>query len=280
MTVLNLDDGSGMTQVYVDGTTGVNICDMGVQNGYEIAVIGFSTEFIGTYQVKPRQDSDIIIMMDIPSIGKSAPAQVQPAELFTYTVTVQNFTGGTMTNLVITDAVPGNAVFVQALDGGTETAGVVTWNVASLSDQDSVDVRFEVTAVTTPLLNIVNDQYQVTSTEFPTPTAGMPVVTSIFGALTIPEIQGDGFRSPYEGSALSTSGVVVGYFEGNADSNFDGFYIQDVIGDGDPATSDGIFVNHGSLNVTVDIGYYVVVTGTVQEFSEWDGLPALSMKVV
>ncbi len=90
--------------------------------------------------------------------------------------------------------------------------------------------------------------------------------------LTIPEIQGDGFVSPYAGYTVRTSGVVVGRFEGNlpGGGGFDGFYLQDETGDGDPATSDGIFVNHGTLNISVNLGDVVTVVGVVQEFNEYD----------
>ena len=55
-------------------------------------------------------------------------------------------------------------------------------------------------------------------------------------------IQGSGLSTPIPGT-VTTKGVVVGDFEGTAAAS--GFYIQDLTGDGDPATSDGIFVYTG-----------------------------------
>ncbi len=52
---------------------------------------------------------------------------------------------------------------------------------------------------------------------------------------TIPEIQGFGSASPCEGQTVSLSGCVTGVAA-------NGFYIQDLTGDGNPATSDGIYV--------------------------------------
>ncbi len=43
-----------------------------------------------------------------------------------------------------------------------------------------------------------------------------------------------------------------------------GFYIQDLIGDGDPSTSDGIFVFTGANNF-VSVGQVVRVTGFARE---------------
>jgi len=75
-------------------------------------------------------------------------------------------------------------------------------------------------------------------------------------------IQGSGLSTPIPGTVVSTRGVVVGDFEGT--SGQQGFYLQDLTGDGDPATSDGIFVFTGSSNL-VSAGQVVRVTGTVRE---------------
>ena len=66
-------------------------------------------------------------------------------------------------------------------------------------------------------------------------------------------------RSP---GTVTTKGVVVGDFEGTAASS--GFYIQDPAGDGDPATSDGIFVFTGNADL-VSAGQVVRVTGFARE---------------
>ncbi len=59
-------------------------------------------------------------------------------------------------------------------------------------------------------------------------------------------------------------GVVVGDYEG-ASPTLRGFYLQDLTGDGDPATSDGIFVYNASYN-NVNVGDVVRVTGTGSEY--------------
>ena len=46
-----------------------------------------------------------------------------------------------------------------------------------------------------------------------------------------------------------------------------GFYIQDPTGDGDPNTSDGLFVYYGNVSVSVIPGQYVQVTGPVAEYA-------------
>lgn len=77
-------------------------------------------------------------------------------------------------------------------------------------------------------------------------------------------IQGAGASAAITGP-LTTQGVVVGDYEGAGTNFIRGFFIQDPAGDGDPATSDGIFVFNGA-NDAVRIGDLVRVTGTAGEF--------------
>jgi len=74
------------------------------------------------------------------------------------------------------------------------------------------------------------------------------------------DIQGAGHASTLVGKSVTTSGVVTA-----VDTN--GFYIQDATGDGNVATSDGIFV-FSSTAPAVAVGRLVKVTGTVSEFTD------------
>ena len=80
---------------------------------------------------------------------------------------------------------------------------------------------------------------------------------------SIPAIQGSGATVALPGPQI-TQGLVVGDYEG-ASPALRGFFIQDPIGDGDPATSDGIFVFEGSNLNTVSLGDVVRVTGNAGE---------------
>jgi hypothetical protein len=77
------------------------------------------------------------------------------------------------------------------------------------------------------------------------------------------EIQGAGFTSPYEGQAVRTQGIVIADFD---ETGKRGFYIQDEDCDGDPATSDGIFVYLGSISQVVSDGDLVEARGSIQEY--------------
>ena len=78
---------------------------------------------------------------------------------------------------------------------------------------------------------------------------------------TIAQIQGSGDASPLAGATVTTSGIVTG-------RKSNGFFIQmPPPGDGDPATSDGVFVFTSSAPPAAAlVGNDVCVTGTVHEF--------------
>ena len=87
----------------------------------------------------------------------------------------------------------------------------------------------------------------------PAPPPPAPPTAAIY------QIQGSGTTSPYVGQSVTTSGVVT-------KANNNGFFLQDLVGDGDPNTSDGIFV-FTSTQPTVSAGQTVQVSGKVQEFN-------------
>jgi predicted extracellular nuclease len=87
-------------------------------------------------------------------------------------------------------------------------------------------------------------------------------------AYKIHEIQGAGDTSDKVGEFVEIEGVVVGDFQGTAtDDQFSGFHVQeqDDEADGDPMTSEGIFV-YAPGAMDVSIGDVVTVHGTVAEF--------------
>ena len=82
---------------------------------------------------------------------------------------------------------------------------------------------------------------------------------------TIPEIQGSGQAAAITGP-VTTQGVVVGDYEGPAPA-IRGFYLQDAAGDGDPATSDALFVFNANDD-EVSLGDVVRVSGNATEFQD------------
>lgn len=87
--------------------------------------------------------------------------------------------------------------------------------------------------------------------------------------LTIMEIQGDGLFSPYAGEFIETSGVVTAISANGRDA-----WIQDPVGDDDPTTSDGIFVDDfNGLTPNPVVGDLIVVTGEPEDQQFGNALP-------
>ncbi len=81
--------------------------------------------------------------------------------------------------------------------------------------------------------------------------------------LSIPETQGSGEASPFEGQVVKTQGVVSADFQGS--DQLRGFYLQDPLGDDNATTSDGIFVFTPSGD-DVNVGDEIEIIAEADEF--------------
>lgn len=78
------------------------------------------------------------------------------------------------------------------------------------------------------------------------------------------EIQGAGAVTSWRDAPVVTEGVVVGEFLGAA--RLGGFFLQDPVGDGDPVTSDGIFVSVGDASeLELHVGDRLRIVGVARE---------------
>ena len=92
-------------------------------------------------------------------------------------------------------------------------------------------------------------------------TASDTFILTVSGALPIGSVQGTTDTSPMVGKTVIVEGVVTGNFQ---TGGFAGYYIQDA-GDGNPDTSDGIYIYAPGAD-RVEVGTKVRVTGRVSEF--------------
>jgi uncharacterized protein len=118
----------------------------------------------------------------------------------------------------------------------------------------------------TVTLNVLAAQITdaTTNTLHPAADAVVSFTTQTLAPLPIHTIQGSGTTSPYVGQAISVDGIVTATFQGT--SGLGGFYVQspEADYDGDPLTSEGIFVFNNTFIVAP--GDLVRVAGTVAEF--------------
>lgn len=82
------------------------------------------------------------------------------------------------------------------------------------------------------------------------------VTVNVTGQVAIPQIQGAGATSAFDNMVVVTEGVVTHKVA-------NGYFLQDAAGDGNPATSDGLFVfSPGAVN----LGDLMRVRGTITEY--------------
>lgn len=95
------------------------------------------------------------------------------------------------------------------------------------------------------------------------------------GRASIMEIQGKGPVSPLKGRYVETSGIVT-----LITAKKDGFWMQDPRGDGDPATSDGLFVFGFPSLVMPAVGDSIKILGRVEEEQKGNELPRTRLVTV
>ena len=103
--------------------------------------------------IGPRE----VVVQAAPALNlqlSSEQATVVPGGNFTYTLATANTSGGSLSGVVLSAAVPEGASFVSADGGGTQSGGVVTWNLGTLgaNANHQVHVTFQASSVAgTPL---------------------------------------------------------------------------------------------------------------------------------
>jgi uncharacterized protein len=149
---------------------------------------------------------------------------------------------------------PSTFVIDPTTDFSTGDACTLTVFAANVTDQDSDD----------PPDNMAANFGMRFSTDDPCAQAFTPIYN----------IQGSRSTAAVTGQ-VTTQGIVVGDYEGGSPA-LRGFYLQDSTGDGNPATSDGIFVNNASNN-SVSPGGRVRVNGVAEEYQEQTQISASAL---
>ncbi|MFF8802830.1 MULTISPECIES: ExeM/NucH family extracellular endonuclease [unclassified Methylobacterium] len=197
----------------------------------------------------------------------------------TFAFTVER-TGGTLGNLDFTAELVGTGADGADFSGGPTLP-------ASLSGTIPAGATSAVVTVTVQgdVVPEANEGFTVT---LKSATAGQSSVTASLGTTgtvaagtilnddvsLISAVQGSGSASPLAGRTVMVEAIVVGDFQtgdGDAQRNLGGFYVQEEATDqdGNPLTSEGVFVYEGAGNLLKDLqeGDRVRITGTVGEFS-------------
>lgn len=251
---------------------------------------------------KPNLSAPAIDLELTKTVDNSTPTE---GSTITYTVTVTNAsTSQAATNVVVYDYLPDTSTQINFAPTAVCTPGIpavvnsttLSFSFDTLPPGASASCSIYATILLgTNGISITNsaEVWSVTETNDPDSTPGNfsgtaaeddeASVTVTVGtqcgapADLVSGIQGSGALSPVDGLVRTIEGVVVGDFQTNA--RLSGFFLQEEAADqdGNPATSEGIFVFDGAAPaVDVNVGDVVRVTGTVDEYFNLTELTSVS----
>jgi uncharacterized protein len=208
--------------------------------------LGAHTSECGT---EPPADEAPSVVSFTPANGTTAAATVSPTVTFSEPVALG------AASLTLQCSLSGSVAF-------SVTGGPTTYTVDPGEELQSGDTC---TLIVSPSRVSDVDDNDPPDTMADEATSTFTVADTCTGSYTpIPTIQGSGDTAALTGPQ-TTRGVVVGDYEGPSGPTLRGFYLQDPSGDGNPATSDAIFVFSGGGGDLVQLGDLVTVTGNVGE---------------
>jgi predicted extracellular nuclease len=188
----------------------------------------------------------------LPDVAFTSPANgaINVATNSAVSVTFNEAVNATAASFVLNGSTSGVHTF--ALSGGP-TSYTLT--------PDTAFAEGEVVTLTVPAAEVTD---AATGTKHPGADYTASFITFSNAPFPIHTIQGSGSTSAFAGYSVTVQGVVVASFQGAG--QIGGYYIEapDADQDGNPATSEGIYVFDNANSVTV--GDFVTVTGTVNEF--------------
>jgi len=137
-------DAHGIIADYVQTYGAPNTNNNGQPSPYRVVISGGNTVLYADFGFA---DGHILSL-----IKSDDPDPVDAGELLTYSITYSVSGREPAPDVVLKDTIPPHTTFVSATGGGTESGGVVTWNLGTLNpgDSDTVEV---VVRVDSPLVN-------------------------------------------------------------------------------------------------------------------------------
>ncbi len=165
----------------------------------------------------------------IITLSKSADVTTAiPGDTITYTLTYGNTGPGDATNLVITDTIPANTTLVPGSisGGGTESGGIITWNLGPLlAGQINRTVTFAVTVDAGVLAGVVIDNDATANFDDSGGASQTPVTSNTLN-VTVEQVGGVSVESDQFQSVNSSTGTQVSYTftvtnTGNGNDEFD-----------------------------------------------------------
>ncbi|WP_199350044.1 ExeM/NucH family extracellular endonuclease [Nostoc flagelliforme] len=259
--------GTGLTST-ADNTlrrkSNITSGDANPNDGFDPSVQwdGFATDTfdgLGSYTAALGTGAGVIIAQS----GNSTDVNEQSETTDTYTIALTTIPTGAV-NLAIaadgeTQLSTDGTNFFNSLSLNLTDTNPKTITVRAVNDLD-VEGSPHTGVITHSITRSADPAYSNTLT--PIPNLNVNIIDNDVALREVYEIQGSGADSPLVGQTVTIEAVVVGDFQGS--SRLNGFFVQEAVGDGNAATSDGIFI-FAPNSIDVSVGQTVRLTGTVGE---------------
>ncbi|WP_373529811.1 ExeM/NucH family extracellular endonuclease [Nostoc sp.] len=216
---------------------------------------------LGNHTVNPGTGAGAGVI--IVQSGNSTDVDEQNETTDTYTIALTTTPTGPVNVAIAADGE------TQVSTDGTNFFNSVTLNLTNATSR-TITVRAvnDFDAEGSPHTGVIT--HTITSSADPTysntltpiPNLNVNILDNDVALREVYEIQGSGAISPFVGQRVAIEAVVVGDFQGS--SRLNGFFLQEAVGDGNTATSDGIFI-FAPNSTDVSVGQTVRLTGTVGE---------------
>ncbi len=256
---LSDEQGHGLS-VCIDKLTHINL--EGLQPGRRYRFTGILEARDGMPCLYPRQQADLAEAF--PSalrIHLQVAPVVRPGAIFTTTLNVANHSDQPVQQAWVEIPLPRASVQLErVLDGGGLQGGVLHWLVPHLEAQGGNAMVRAVWRAGDEPGTILWQGYRAGAEGWNEVFAGEAFSTVVGDEVPICIIQGRGFASPLLMERVTTQGILIGVFP-----ELGGFWIQSTRPDGDPNTSEGIFVDTDGTEMALLIGDVVRVSGQVRE---------------
>ena len=255
---LDLVDENNLVGIYVDKLTEINVESVEISQFYQIT--GIAEVIDDNIQINPRVQSDLAEIQP-PTVAMSVqmPINYDPTQSFTINIDVTNYLDAAINNLMITLGIPDGLSVDQVSDNGSIDSTQVLWNLDSLTGQNTKK-SFSLSGTISKNLEYIKlENYSLSYSGQEEVIQGSPIYSFPGDSVPVWAIQGNSFRSPYLLEQVNTGGVVTAVFP-----EMEGFWIQGEE-DGNPLTSDGLFVHSVTIDPTIKVGDLISVNGSIHE---------------
>ncbi len=161
---------------FTGDNSGAHIWAKNIDTGEDALIVVYYGEHQGAHSQQGLDWGYVLMPLSAPFIAPplainktSDPAtgsSVSSGDIITYTLSFKNNGESVATNVVVKDSIPANTILNTINDGGSESGGVITWDIGTLDPGESKSVSFTVTVNESLSIGTVITNYGTIKADF------------------------------------------------------------------------------------------------------------------